>query len=191
MRRLTPENIHDKHQHPTARHSSGPNIYQRSLSPHSPLGHDEVAIHRRPEGDVDAAHRVDVAEDEQHGSGHGLQHLHDALEALAGHFAHVGVLLPAQDVGQAQLPHVDGPLQQHLAEQEVLFAWTEKSAKSTTFTAGNVQIVTFDAKRVGVLPHGGLVSQDYGPPQLTERHSVTARVQWKLEPPADVLHGRL
>lgn len=88
---------------------------------HSPLGHDEVAIHWRPQSDVDAAHRVDVAEDEQHGTRHGLQDLHDALETLAGHFTHVGGLLPAQDVGQAQLPHVDGPLQQHLAEEEVLF----------------------------------------------------------------------
>lgn len=87
----------------------------------SPLGHDEVAIHRRPQSDVDAAHCVDVAEDEQHGTRHGLQDLHDALETLAGHFAHVGGLLSAQDVGQAQLPHVDGPLQQHLAEEEVLF----------------------------------------------------------------------
>lgn len=87
---------------------------------HSPLGHDEVAIHRRPQGDVDAAHCVDVAEDEQHGPRHGLQHLHDALETLAGHLAHVGRLLSAQDVGQAQLAHADGPLQQHLAEEEVL-----------------------------------------------------------------------
>lgn len=58
-------------------------------------------------------------------------------------------------------------------------------------TAGNVQIVTFDAERVGVLPHGGLVSQDYGAPQLAERHSVTARGQRKLEPPADIFQGRL
>lgn len=97
-------------------------IDHRRLLLHSPLGHDEVAIHRCPESNVDAAHRVDVAEDEQHGSRHGLQHLHDALEALAGHLTHVGVLLSAQDVGQAQLLHVDGPLQQHLAEQEVLFS---------------------------------------------------------------------
>lgn len=90
------------------------------ITAHSRLGHDEVAIHRRPQGVVDAAHRVDVAEDEQHGAGHGPQHPHDALEALAGHLPHVGRLLPAQHVGQAQPAHVDGPLQQHLAEQEVL-----------------------------------------------------------------------
>lgn len=92
---------------------------------HSPLGHDKVAVHRRPQRDVDAPHRVDVAEDEQHGPRHGLEHLHDAGEALGGHLAHVGRLLAAQDVGQAQLPHVDGPLQQHLAEQEVLCRWGE------------------------------------------------------------------
>lgn len=102
-------------------------IDHHRLPLHSPLGHDEVAIHRCPESNVDAAHRVDVAEDEQHGSRHGLQHLHDALEALAGHLTHVGVLLSAQDVGQAQLPHVDGPLQQHLAEQEVLFSDVPKN----------------------------------------------------------------
>lgn len=87
---------------------------------HSPLGHEEVAVHRRSQCDVDASDRVDVAEDEQHGPRHRLEHLHDAVEAVAGHLAHVGRLLATQDVGQTQLLHVDGALQQHLAEQEVL-----------------------------------------------------------------------
>ena len=39
---------------------------------------------------------------------------------MDGHVAHVGRLLSAQDVGQTQLPHVDGSLQQHLTEEEVL-----------------------------------------------------------------------
>lgn len=97
------------------------------LQLHQPLGHDEVTVHWRSQSDVDAADRVDVAEDEQHRSGHRLQHLHDALKALAGHFAHVGGLISIQDVGQAQLPHVDGPLHQHLAEQEVLCRMTQRN----------------------------------------------------------------
>lgn len=85
-----------------------------------PLGHDKVAVHRRPQSDVDAPHRVDVPEHQQHGPRHRLQHLHDALEAVDGHLTHVGRLLLAQDVGQTQLVHVDWLLQQHLAEEEVL-----------------------------------------------------------------------
>lgn len=86
-----------------------------------PLGHDEVAVNRRAQRDVDAADGVDVAKDQQHGPRHGLEHLHDAVEAVDGHLAHVGCLLLTQDVGQAQLTHVDGPLQQHLTEEEVLY----------------------------------------------------------------------
>lgn len=67
----------------------------------------------------------------------------------------------------------------------------EKSVKLRTFTAGNFQMVTFDAKCAGVLLHGGLVSQDYGPPQFTERHSVTARLKWQFELTADVFHQTL
>jgi len=86
----------------------------------SPLGHGVVSVHGCAQGDVDAAHGVEVAEHQQHGPGHGLEHLHDALEAVQRHVLHVGRLLAAQHAGQAQLPHVDGPLQEHLAEQEVL-----------------------------------------------------------------------
>lgn len=93
-------------------------------SPHSTLGHDEVAVDRRSQSDVDAADRVDVPEDQQHGPRHGLQHLHDLIEAVHRHVTHVGRLLSRQDVPQTQIPHVDGPLQQHLTEQEVL--WTDQ-----------------------------------------------------------------
>lgn len=85
-----------------------------------PLGHEGVAVNRSSQRHVDAAHRVDVAEDEQHGSRQSLQHVHDAVEALSGHAAHVRGLLTAQDVPQTQLAHVDRTLQEHLAEQEVV-----------------------------------------------------------------------
>lgn len=86
----------------------------------SPLGHEEVAVDGRAQSDVDAAHRVDVAEHQQHGPRQGLQHLHHVVKVAGGHLAHVRRLLAAQDVPQAQLPHVDWPLQEHLAEQEVV-----------------------------------------------------------------------
>ena len=63
-----------------------------------PLGHEEVAIDGRAQSDVDAAHRVNVAEHEQHGPRQGLQHPHDVVEVVGGHVAHVRRLLPAQDV---------------------------------------------------------------------------------------------
>lgn len=86
----------------------------------SPLGHEGVAVYRSSQRYVDAAHCVDVAEDEQHGSRQSLQHVHDAFEVLSGHVAHVRRLLAAQDVPQTQLTHVNGPLKEHLAEQEVV-----------------------------------------------------------------------
>lgn len=86
----------------------------------SPLGHDEVAVDRCPQCDVNAAHRVDVAKHQQHGPWQGLQHLHDVVKVAGGHFAHVRRLFPVKDVPQAKLPHVDWPLQEHLAEQEVV-----------------------------------------------------------------------
>lgn len=90
-------------------------MQEKALSP--PLGHGIVAVHRRAQGDIDAAHCVEVAEHQQHGPGHGLEHLHDALEAVQGHVLHVGRLFAAQYARKSQLPHVDGPLQEHLAEQ--------------------------------------------------------------------------
>lgn len=143
--------------------------------PHPPLCHDEVAVHRRSQSDVDAADGVDVPEDQQHGPRHGLQHLHDAVEAADGHVAHVGRLLSVQDVGQAQLVHVDGSLQQHLTEQEVLYTEQKTCRVSPHIQATSPQgkdLLTCDSQGVGVLLHGGLVPQDYGPPQFTQRLSV-------------------
>ena len=86
----------------------------------SPLGHDTVAVHRCPEADVDAPNSVDVAKDQQHGAGHGLEHLHDFIKVVDRHVPHVGSLLSTQDVGQAKVVHVDRSLQQHLTEDEVV-----------------------------------------------------------------------
>lgn len=76
-----------------------------------PLGHGAVSVHWSPQTDVDASDCVDITEDQQHGSGHGLKYLHDVPESVDGHVTHVGGLLSAQDVGQTQLAHVDGSLQ--------------------------------------------------------------------------------
>ncbi len=86
-----------------------------------PLGHDEVAVDRSSQSDVDAADGVDVPEDQQHGPRHGLQHLHDLIKAVHGHVTHVWRLLSRQVVPQTQIPHVDRPLQQHLTEEKVFW----------------------------------------------------------------------
>lgn len=72
-----------------------------------------------------------------------------------------------------------------------LLKCTEKSVNVTAFTVGDFQVFTFDAKGAGVLLHGGLVSQDYGPPQFAERRSVTTRLKSRLAPAADVSHSKV
>lgn len=71
-----------------------------------------------------------------------------------------------------------------------LLKCTEECVKLTAFTVGDLQVFTFDPKHAGVLLHGSLVSQDYGPPQLTERRSVTGRLKPCLAPAADISHSK-